>query len=186
MLDKPLYSVVTLRLETTTVLALTTTHFPTSPFSFLYTMVLAKEDSLVYGFKLSSVGSGKITPADTVHVPSGMDLAMKLHYLRGVYFFSSEAAEGLSVLKIKETMFVWLIEHWRVLGRFRRSESSGRPFVKCNDCGARFIEAQSDKTLEEWLGMDSSIHKLLASNQIIGPELFFSPPVLFQVLMFYV
>ncbi|KAL6188850.1 hypothetical protein ACLB2K_040241 [Fragaria x ananassa] len=143
-------------------------------------MVLAKEDSLVYGFKLSSVGSGKITPADTVHVPSGMDLAMKLHYLRGVYFFSSEAAEGLGVLKIKETMFVWLIEHWRVLGRFRRSESSGRPFVKCNDCGARFIEAQSDKTLEEWLEMDSSIHKLLASNQIIGPELFFSPPVLFQ------
>ncbi|KAM5569624.1 protein ECERIFERUM 26-like [Rosa sericea] len=143
-------------------------------------MVLAKEDNLVYGFRLSSVGAGKITEPNTVHEPSGIDLAMKLHYLRGVYFFSSEAAEGLTVLKIKEVMFDWLCAHWREMGRFRRSESSGRPYVKCNDCGARFIEAQSDKTLEEWLGMDWSLHKLLVSNQIIGPELFFSPPVLFQ------
>ncbi|XP_050374369.1 protein ECERIFERUM 26-like [Argentina anserina] len=146
-------------------------------------MVLAKEDNLVYGFRLSSVGSGKITLPDTVHEPSGIDLAMKLHYLRGVYFFSSEtaAAAGLSTVVLKESIFQWLVAHWRVLGRFRRSESSGRPYIKCNDCGARFIEAQSDKTLEEWLAMDWSLHKLLVSNQIIGPELFFSPPVLFQL-----
>ncbi|KAH0640615.1 hypothetical protein KY285_037201 [Solanum tuberosum] len=65
-------------------------------------------------------------------------------------------------------------------GRFRRAES-GRPYIKCNDCGARFIEAQCDKTLEEWLEMkDTSLEKLLVSNQVLGPELAFSPPVLIQ------
>lgn len=143
---------------------------------------LAKEsENLVYGLRLSSVGAGKIAGSNMVHDPSGMDLAMKLHYLRGVYFFSSQAAEGLSVTKIKEALFDWLCPYYRALGRFRRSESSGRPYMKCNDCGARFIEAESDKTIEEWIGMDWSLHKLLVSNQIIGPELFFSPLVLFQV-----
>ncbi|KAF3666916.1 Global transcription factor group [Capsicum annuum] len=65
-------------------------------------------------------------------------------------------------------------------GRFRRAES-GRPYIKCNDCGARFIEAQCDKTLEEWLEMkDAPLEKLLASNQVLGPELAFSPPILIQ------
>ncbi|CAN4120839.1 unnamed protein product [Withania somnifera] len=65
-------------------------------------------------------------------------------------------------------------------GRLRRAEL-GRPYIKCNDCGARFIEAQCDKTLEEWLEMkDASLEKLLVSNQVLGPELAFSPPILIQ------
>ncbi|KAH0992607.1 hypothetical protein GBA52_004090 [Prunus armeniaca] len=146
-------------------------------------MVLARQENLVYGIKLSSVGPGRITGSDVVHDPSGMDLAMKLHYLRGVYFFSSQAAQGLTIVRMKEATFTWLNVHYRTCGRFRRSES-GRPYLKCNDCGVRFLEAQCDKTIEEWLEMDLSHQKLLASNQVIGPELFFSPLVLFQVTHF--
>lgn len=147
-------------------------------------MVLASQENLVYGIKLSSVGPGRITGSDVVHDPSGMDLAMKLHYLRGVYFFSSQAAQGLTIVRMKEATFTWLNVHYRACGRFRRSES-GRPYLKCNDCGVRFLEAKCDKTIEEWLEMDLSHQKLLASNQVIGPELFFSPLVLFQV-KFYI
>lgn len=146
-------------------------------------MVLASQENLVYGIKLSSVGPARVTGSDVVHNPSGMDLAMKLHYLRGVYFFDSQAAQGLTTNRIKEAMFTWLCVSYRACGRFRRSES-GRPYLKCNDCGVRYLEAQCDKTIDEWLGLDWSLQKLLASNQIIGPELFFSPVVLFQVNFF--
>ncbi|XP_050142794.1 protein ECERIFERUM 26-like [Malus sylvestris] len=146
-------------------------------------MVLASQENLVYGIKLSSVGPARVTGSDVVHNPSGMDLAMKLHYLRGVYFFDSQAAQGMTTNRIKEAIFTWLCVSYRTCGRFRRSESS-RPYLKCNDCGVRYLEAQCDKTLDEWLGLDCSLQKLLASNQIIGPELFFSPVVLFQVTYF--
>lgn len=113
-----------------------------------------------------------------------MDLAMKLHYLRGVYFFSSEAVQGLTVYRIKEPMFTWLNHYYWTCGRFRRS-NSGRPLIKCNDCGVRIIEAKCDKTIDEWLEMkDSSLTKLLVSNHIVGPELPFSPLVFLQVTSF--
>lgn len=145
-------------------------------------MVFSKEESLVYGFKLSSVGPAKVSGTDVVHEPSSMDLAMKLHYLRGVYFFDSQSVQGLTIHHIKETMFTWFNEYYHTCGRFRRSDG-GRPYIKCNDCGARFIEAQCDKTIDEWLGMKdwSSLQNLLVSQQVIGPELSFSPPVLLQV-----
>lgn len=141
-----------------------------------------EEETLVYDLKLSSVGPGRATGSDVFHHPGGLDLAMKLHYLRVVYFFDSEAAQGLTTMKIKEHMFQWFNHYYFTCGRFRRSES-GRPFIKCNDCGSRFIEAKCKKTLDEWLAMkDWPLYKLLVSQQVIGPELSFSPSVLFQVL----
>ncbi|KAF3456633.1 hypothetical protein FNV43_RR01287 [Rhamnella rubrinervis] len=147
-------------------------------------MVFSKEESLVYDLKLSSVGPGKTSGSDVVHELSSMDLAMKLHYVRGVYFFSSQAVEGLTIHYIKETMFTWFNEYYYTCGRFRRSDS-GRPFIKCNDCGARFIEARCDLTIDEWLEMKdwSSLQKFV-SQQVIGPELSFSPPVLLQITYF--
>ncbi|RXI00554.1 hypothetical protein DVH24_000788 [Malus domestica] len=81
----------------------------------------------------------RVTGSDVVHNPSGMDLAMKLHYLRGVYFFDSQAAQGLTTNRIKEAMFTWLCVSYQTCGRFRKSES-GRPYLKCNDCGAGILK----------------------------------------------
>lgn len=92
--------------------------------------------------------------------------------------------QGLTIKVIKESMFTWLNDYYVTCGRFRRSPDSGRPFMKCNDCGVRFIEAKCDKTIDEWLELlreDSELRKLLVSDQVIGPELSFSPPLLIQV-----
>ncbi|XP_052191065.1 protein ECERIFERUM 26-like [Diospyros lotus] len=154
-------------------------------------------ESVIYGVKLSSVGPGRVTGQDVVQELNNMDLAMKLHYLRAVYYFRREALEGLSVLNIKEPMFTWFNHFSATCGRFRRPHDShsggpgGRPFIKCNDCGARFIEAHSPYTLDECLQPlllnhlhDHSLHNLLVSNQVIGPEIQFSPPVLLQFTWF--
>lgn len=143
-----------------------------------------EKETLVYDLRVSSVGPGHATGSDVFHNPNGLDLAMKLHYLKVVYFFDSEAAQGLTIKKIKEALFNLLDYYFIPCGRFRRSES-GRPFVKCNDCGARTIEANCTKTLDEWLAMmDWPSYKLLVSQQVIGPELSFSPSILLQVTQF--
>ncbi|KAE9601162.1 hypothetical protein Lal_00023916 [Lupinus albus] len=147
-------------------------------------MVFSQEESLVYDVRLSSVGPGRVTGSDVIHNPSGLDLAMKLHYLKIIYFFESEPAQGLTTLKVKESLFYLLNHYFIVCGRFRRSES-GRPIIKCNDCGVRFIEAKCKITLDEWLAtMDWPSYKLLVSQQVIGPELSFSPLVLMQITHF--
>ncbi|KAL5542670.1 hypothetical protein UlMin_010380 [Ulmus minor] len=148
-------------------------------------MVFTNEESLVYNYKFSSVGPGQVTGSNVVHNLTGMNLAMKLHYLKGVYFYGSEAAEGITNTMIKEAMFNLLNEYYHTCGRLRRSES-GRPYIKCNDCGARFIEAKCDKTVKEWLEMEDwpLNQKLLVSQQVIGPELSFSPLLLFQLTSF--
>nr|GLL41393.1 protein ECERIFERUM 26-like [Ipomoea trifida] len=138
-------------------------------------------EGLIYNVKLSSVGPGSVTGQDVVYEPSNLDLAMKLHYLRGVYYFESPAFEGLSVIDIKEPLFTLFNVYYMTCGRFRRADSSGRPYIKCNDCGVRFVEAYCDKSLEEWVEMrDAALEKLLTPNQVIGPELFFSPALLIQ------
>ncbi|KAG6731135.1 hypothetical protein I3842_01G115200 [Carya illinoinensis] len=150
-------------------------------------MVFTKElEDLVYGIKLSSVGPGRVTGSDVVHDLSGMDIAMKLHYVKVVYFFSSQAAQGLNLTRFKEATFDCFCDFYYTCGRLRRSES-GRPYIKCNDCGARYIEACCDMTIDECLQMKdfySDLQKLLVSQQVIGPELTFSPPVLIQVTRF--
>ena len=145
-------------------------------------MVLSEQDHLVYNIRLSSVGPGSVTGSDVVHDLSGLDLAMKLHYLKGVYFFSSQAVEGLAIMHMKETMFYWLNDYYITCGRIKRTES-GRPYIKCNDCGIRFVEAVCDKTVDEWLEIgDDSLHNLLVYHRAIGPELSFSPSVFLQVI----
>lgn len=139
---------------------------------------------LVHDIKLSSVGPAYATGPDLVYEPENLDLAMKLHYLRGIYYFGRQAFEGLSVLAIKEPMFTWLNKYPVTSGRFRRSES-GRAYIKCNDCGVRFVEAKCEKTLDEWLEMkDASLEKILVPNQFIGPELGFSPLLFIQLTKF--
>ncbi|XP_057460063.1 protein ECERIFERUM 26-like [Actinidia eriantha] len=148
-------------------------------------MVSPKEETLIYGTKVSTVCPGTFTGQDINQEPTNMDLAMKLHYLRGIYYFKSQAMGGLTTMDIKEPMFTWFNRFYATSGRLRRTES-GRPYIKCNDCGARFIEAHCAKTLEEWLEIkDEEAHeKLLVPHHVIGPELAFSPLVFLQLTKF--
>ncbi|KAK2644029.1 hypothetical protein Ddye_019224 [Dipteronia dyeriana] len=147
-------------------------------------MVSSKADTLIHNIKLSSVGPSSATGWGVVHEPSGMDLAMKLHYFIAVYLFRREAAEGLTTMVIKESMFYRLNDYYVICGRFRRSDS-GRPYMKCNDCGVRFIEAECEKTVDEWLEMrDYSLNKQLVYHLPIGPEISYSPPAFLQVTKF--
>ncbi|XVF65319.1 hypothetical protein PTKIN_Ptkin09bG0238400 [Pterospermum kingtungense] len=144
-----------------------------------------QQHGLVYNVRLSSVGPGQATGTDVVHGLSGLDLAMKLHYLKGVYFFSNQAVEGLTLMQMKEPMFYWLNNYYFTNGRIKRTES-GRPYIKCNDCGIRFVDAVCDKTVDEWLEMEDhlSLQNLLVYHLPIGPDLSFSPSVYFQVTRF--
>ncbi|KAL8491318.1 hypothetical protein ACS0TY_023080 [Phlomoides rotata] len=146
----------------------------------------AMEQGLIYSRKLSSVGPGHATVSDSTFEPGNMDLAMKLHYLKGIYYFGSRAFEGLTTLDIKEPMFEWLDHYPVTCGRLRRDES-GRAYIKFNDCGVRFIEARCDKSLDEWLEMAdaaAAVENLLCYDQVIGPELSFSPLVYIQLTKF--
>ncbi|WCJ33151.1 HXXXD-type acyl-transferase family protein [Euphorbia peplus] len=147
-------------------------------------MVSTNDPNLVYNIKLSSVGPSRVTGSGLVNKPTGIDLAMKLHYIKGVYFFSSEASQGLTTPHIKENLFYWCNDYYLASGRFWRSET-GRPYMKCNDCGVRMIEAKCDKSVEEWLEMrDSSLDSLLVYHQPLGPDLSFSPSLYLQITRF--
>ncbi|KAI3997806.1 hypothetical protein MKX01_007693 [Papaver californicum] len=139
----------------------------------------------VYDLKLSSVGPGNVTESGVNYEPTNMDLAMKLHYLRGLYFFTREAVEGLAISDIKKPMFTLFNSFNMYCGRFRRSGESSRPYIKCNDSGVRIIEAKCKYTMDECLEMrDYSLHKLLVFNQVLGPELAISPLILIQFTWF--
>lgn len=150
----------------------------------------SSQETLIYNVKLSSVGPGEMTESDMKHEPTSIDLAMRLHYLKGVYYFKShEAFKNITIFQIKEAMFKWFCQFYVVCGRFRRSsEDSGRPYIKCNDCGARLMEAECAKTIDEWLQLldntdNVSLQNNLIFGQPIGPEIEFSPNVYLQVGM---
>ncbi|KAK9165671.1 hypothetical protein Scep_000862 [Stephania cephalantha] len=151
---------------------------------------LTSSDGLVYGRKYSSVVPAKVTGEKVVRNLSNLDLAMKLHYLRGVYFFNRSAVEGLDIYKLKEPMFKWLEIFNVTSGRIRRDEESGRPFIRCNDGGVRIVEAQCDKTLDECIelmsrdGHSFDLYGSLVPNQVLGPDLHFSPLVFVQFTWF--
>ncbi|XVF36583.1 hypothetical protein REPUB_Repub19eG0069700 [Reevesia pubescens] len=151
-------------------------------------MVSASLESPVWGQRLSSVVPAKVTGDNKDFELTNMDLAMKLHYIKGVYFFQSEAVRGLSVHDLKDPMFKWLEFYFTASGRIRRSET-GRPFIKCNDGGVRIVEAHCDKTIDEWLATNDNHgheydHDFLAYNQVLGPDLGFSPLVFVQFTRF--
>ncbi|KAK4740885.1 hypothetical protein SAY87_024473 [Trapa incisa] len=148
---------------------------------------------LVHGLKLSSVVPAKIAGDNRARELTGLDLAVKLHYLRGVYFFHSTAEDvPLRIESLKEPMFRWLETSYPAAGRIRRAEGrasggGGRPFVKCNDGGVRIVEARSEKTVDEWLAMEDHANidgKVLAYDQVLGPDLGFTPLVFVQFTWF--
>lgn len=143
-------------------------------------------ENLVYNKKISTVVPARMTPEEkSIHHLTNIDLAMKLHYIRGVYFFESKAVEGLVILDIKKAFFQLLNVYFPASGRVRRSEEGGgRPTIRCNDSGVRIVEAQSSKKLEEWMDMikdDHSLNDHLVYKHVLGPDLGFSPLVFVQV-----
>lgn len=147
-------------------------------------MLPSKDESPIYDKKISTVGPGYVSGQGAVQELTNMDLALKLHYIRNVYYFKTQAFEGLTIINIKETLFCWLNHAYIPCGRLRKTDS-GRPYVKCNDCGVRLIEAKCNMSLDEWLeSRDDERHKLLAPSQVLGPDLFYSPLVLMQLTKF--
>ncbi|XP_021894252.1 protein ECERIFERUM 26-like [Carica papaya] len=144
-----------------------------------------EETGLISNIRLSSVGTSTVTAPDVVQEADGVDLAMKLHYIKSVYIFDKEAGEGLTIMRVKESLFYLLNDFYVICGRFRLSES-GRPYIKCNDCGVRFVEADCEKTVEEWLAMkdQAELHDHLVYYRPIGPEISFSPLVHMQLTRF--
>lgn len=139
-------------------------------------------ETLLSDLKFSSVVPAKVT-GDTDYELTNLDLALKLHYVKAVYFFNSEAVRGLTIYDLKKPMFQLLELFFTSSGRIRRSQTTGRPFVKCNDGGVRIVEAFCDKSMEEWMAMDGdSRHDRLAYSQVLGPDLGFSPLVFIQVI----
>lgn len=130
---------------------------------------------------MSTVGSARPTETGTVHEPTGLDLAMKLHYIKAVYIYSAETARDVTVMHVKETFFTVFDQISWITGRLRRRDSR-RPFIKCNDCGARFVESQCDLTVDEWLRVpDRSVDGSLVYHIPVGPELAYSPLIYIKV-----
>ncbi|OIW04317.1 hypothetical protein TanjilG_32509 [Lupinus angustifolius] len=120
---------------------------------------------------------------DTCHL-SCTDMMMKLHYIKAIYFFTSEAAQGfLSAHELKKPMFPLLDLYTKISGRIRRSES-GRPFIKCNDAGVRIVESHFDMTLKEWLRQNGFGVEGVVHDHVLGPDLGFSPLVFVKFTWF--
>jgi len=150
---------------------------------------LAGGDMPVHSYRLSTVVPGEAVDYELADA----DLLHKLHYLRAVHVFRAPAPGA--VRELKEPIFPWLDMYFPVSGRLRRRQAAaggeggaaaaGRPYVRCNDCGVRVVEAAIDATVEEWLEQEAErggMCKALAYDKVIGPELFFSPLLYVQVM----
>ncbi|KAI3511575.1 hypothetical protein L1887_18730 [Cichorium endivia] len=147
-------------------------------------MILSKEHNSIYDIKVSTVFPAFISGNNVIQELSAMDLAMKLHYLRFIYYFKTPSFDGWTIMSIKETMYKWLNYAYITCGRLRRA-NSGRPCIKCNDTGVRVIEAMCHMSLDEWFeSKDGAEHKFLVPNHVIGPDLEFSPLVMIQLTKF--
>ncbi|XP_037486931.1 protein ECERIFERUM 26-like [Triticum dicoccoides] len=147
----------------------------------------------VHGHRLSTVVPSSVTEVEGYELGDA-DLAFRLHYLRGVYYYAAgEVVRGVTTKVLKDPMFPWLDAYYPVAGRVRRpaddaageQEASRRPYVKCNDCGVRIVEAQCERALDEWL-RDDAVDRVrqLCYDKVLGPELFFSPLLYVQVTKF--
>ncbi|XP_059286092.1 protein ECERIFERUM 2 [Lycium ferocissimum] len=149
------------------------------------------DEKLISDVRLSSVVPATITGDDKVHEFTNMDLIMKLHYIKCLYFFKNDVVEGLDIHDLKNPMFQLLELYYHASGRIRRSgggDDGGRPFIKCNDSGVRIVEAKCrNKTIDEWLAMimnDASVNEELVYDQVLGPDLGFAPLVFIQFTWF--
>ncbi|XP_068656604.1 protein ECERIFERUM 26-like [Aristolochia californica] len=146
--------------------------------------MVSDEANAIFGVRISSVVPAAVTGETAVHELTNLDLSMKLHYLRVVYYFDKEAVEGLDIPAFKKPMFMWLNTYCSAAGRVRRLEGQ-RPFIKCNDAGVRIMESKCSKSLREWLEVkDHSLHRQVVSNQVIDPNMHFSPLVFLQFTYF--
>ncbi|KAL4566090.1 hypothetical protein LXL04_030200 [Taraxacum kok-saghyz] len=144
----------------------------------------ATMEAKLYNIRLSTVVPGRVTVANTIRRFTNADLAMKHHYIKGVYFFKKEAAEGLIVFELKTAMGNLLSLYCTVAGRIRRRLEDNRPFIKCNDSGIRVVEAESNTTVDEWVEMKCDVRELAYSGHVLGPDLEFSPLVSIQFTRF--
>lgn len=146
--------------------------------------------SPVTNVKISSVVPALVTGENKPRKLTPMDLAMKLHCVRAVYFF--KGTREFTTADLKNNMFglLQLQCFYHITGRIRMSDngpsSAGIPYLRCNDSGIRFVQANVEEfTVEEWLDLDdrSIDHRFLVYNQVLGdPDLIFSPLVFLQVL----
>ncbi|KAF3793994.1 ECERIFERUM 1 protein [Nymphaea thermarum] len=158
-------------------------------------MVVSSGDN-ISGIRISSVVPAHVTGDNVVHELSALDLAMRLHYVKVVYFFRKDQVQGLDIYQLKKPMFSLLDLYFPVAGRIRKSESPTAagtgpgpavpPFyIKCNDGGVRIVEAKCAITLDEWLKSDeSSLNCRLVAQQVVGPQIGFSPLVYIQFTTF--
>lgn len=145
----------------------------------------------VHGHRLSTVVPSSVT-GEVDYELADADLAFKLHYLRGVYYYpAGDVTRGLATKVLKDPMFPWLDAYFPVAGRVRRAEEgeggaepggARRPYIKCNDCGVRIVEAKCDRDMADWLRDDDTDRiRTLCYDKVLGPELFFSPLLYVQV-----
>ncbi|GAB4862069.1 hypothetical protein Ancab_037323 [Ancistrocladus abbreviatus] len=146
---------------------------------------MAEAENLVHDVRHTSVVPGRIAGEDRAHELTAMDLAMRFHYIRALYFFAGAAVQGIQPHDFKKPMFLWLIPYFKVCGRIRISET-GRPFIKLNDAGVRIIEARASKTIDEWLAMKDvySLEDKLTCSDAHGHEPGFIPLVFIQITWF--
>ncbi|KAM3338065.1 protein ECERIFERUM 2 [Capsicum galapagoense] len=148
-------------------------------------------EKVISDVRISSVVPAKITVDDKIHHElTNMDIIMKLHYIKALYFFKNDVVQGLHIHDLKLPMFQLLQLYYETSGRIRRSNDDndgGRPYIKCNDSGVRIVEAKcKSKTIDEWL-MDMNIdasYEELVYHQVLGPDLGFSPLVFIQFTWF--
>ncbi|XP_062082528.1 protein ECERIFERUM 2 [Humulus lupulus] len=153
----------------------------------------------ITGAKLSTVVPGTVRGENVDRELTNMDLAVKFHYIKGVYFFKRITTDtddkpvipsdgGITIQELKRPLFELLDWFFPAAGRIRRSDASGHPYIKCNDAGVRIIEAFCEElTVEECLDMvemGCSFHDRLCYNQVLGPDIGFSPLVLLQFTRF--
>ncbi|XP_074263666.1 protein ECERIFERUM 2-like [Silene latifolia] len=154
--------------------------------------------SLVDGVKVSTVVPGRVSGQGKVTELKGRDLAMKLHYIRALYFFenydhnnnnnnNNDSFVSVGELKSRH-MFEWLETYFMTCGRVRAPiEEGAPPVMKFNDAGIRVVEAESPNTLDHCLSepdLDLLTSQLIPSTHVLGPDLPFSPLVFLQMTWF--
>ncbi|CAN8230672.1 unnamed protein product [Cochlearia groenlandica] len=151
------------------------------------------ETSPVTGVKISSVVPASVTGENKPRHLTAMDLVMKLHYVRAVYFFKD--TRGFTIAEWKRNMFVLLQSYYHLSGRIRMPNdpedkdtlASAIPYIRCNDSGVRIVEANVEElTVKEWLGLDDRCvdHRFLVYDHVLCPDLNFSPLVFLQMTQF--
>ncbi|XP_078437492.1 protein ECERIFERUM 2-like [Wolffia australiana] len=143
----------------------------------------ASHDTIPPGLELAHRKFSTVVPAESsgegrpVRLDD-LDLALRLHRLRLVFFFSGPAG-SVPTPDLKLPFFPLLKPFFPSCARVRVS-GSGRPFLHCNDCGVRIVETRSESPMDRWL----DTHAPLAPDVVLGSDVNFSPLVAIQFTRF--